>query len=245
MPDDRTQLATRDGLLRAHEDVEACIRDVATIVDRDGHDRDAYLALEDALFWRAQEIRDAYLKRLPARAVSRCPFTNELLVIRIDTTDLDGLWWSATSRVRETIAAPSTFVGLTGAVALATAVPDAPFAVEPGPGAPFVLPDALAVDDVVAVVSAVPIGPHTGYAVAYFSKRPPHPGLLAARDWGALEAASTDLDFDLRRWIERGKLRWIAPSDASLRLRSDAPGCPYLDVRGTHELQVIERGDVR
>ncbi|GAC1646656.1 MAG: hypothetical protein NVS9B11_18730 [Candidatus Dormibacteraceae bacterium] len=232
----------RTALLRAHEDVQTWLAEVAPLVNAAGPDTAAYISLEDALFWRGEELRDAYLRSLPPRAISRCPFTDELVVIRIDTVDLDGLWWNTAAPIRRTLAAPLTYLGLTGALRIGGSLPDAPFPIEPGPAAPYVLPAALMTDGVIAALSTVPVGAHTGYAIAYFSKSPVHPGLLAASEWGAFDGLSNELDFDLAPWIERGKLRWIAPDDPGLRLHSDIEGCPYLAIRGSRVFQRVERG---
>jgi hypothetical protein len=229
----------RAAVLAAFHETQAALEDVAARVSDDPGDGEL-VALEDALFWRGAELTEAYLQQLPVRQISRCPFTHDPVTIRFDEIGLDGLWWSRTSAQRRTVSAPSTFAGLTGAVRLNGPVADAGFPVEPGPGAPFVIPEVLGVEGLTAVLSTMSVGTHTAYAIAYFSSPPPHPGLLAGREWGLFDGYQSELDFDLRPWIDRGKLAWIAPGDAALTLRSGSVECPYLSIEATHELQRIE-----
>ena len=51
-------------------------------------------------------------------------------------------------------------------------------------------------------------------------------------------------DFELRKWIESGKLLWIAPGDWSMTLQSAVDGCPYLDLPGERQEQRIYAGRV-
>ena len=51
-------------------------------------------------------------------------------------------------------------------------------------------------------------------------------------------------DFDLARWIEAGKLSWIAPGDGTLALRMTTAACPYLGLTGCRDEQRVDRGIV-
>jgi hypothetical protein len=57
------------------------------------------------------------------------------------------------------------------------------------------------------------------------------------------EAEEYTVDFDLRRWVDDGKLMWIAPEDETFTLRSGASGCPYLDLPGSRVFSVILGGE--
>ena len=50
-------------------------------------------------------------------------------------------------------------------------------------------------------------------------------------------------DFDLRKWVEQGKLMWIAPGDGAFNLRTGASGCPYLDMPGSRVFSVVRDGE--
>jgi hypothetical protein len=51
------------------------------------------------------------------------------------------------------------------------------------------------------------------------------------------------VDYDLRRWLEEGKLLWIAPGDQTFTLREGASGCPYLDLPGSRVFSLIVDGE--
>lgn len=202
-------------------------------------------------------LRTEYARGVPVVPMSRCPFTNEVLHHSIDTFGLDGLWWDYESPCRPTESVTSTFVGLTGALRAGGAIEYTQFLVKPGPSVPFVVPRILEAG-AVAVMSEVAIGSHAGYAVAYFAQTPLQTTLFnewgvnsyrqydrgVARSWDAASEADA-MYFDLKPWVNRELLNWIAPGDASLTLRQGLGGCPYVDLPGTRALQRIQYGTVR
>jgi hypothetical protein len=131
------------------------------------------------------------------------------------------------------------------------------FLCKPGPGVPYVLPQLLRAPPVKAVVRALPVGRHTAYAVTYFVELPglrlPRPNTWGTdhyswieagrRRWGQADEEEA-WDFDLDAWLERGKLLWIPPGDASLSLRSDRAGCPYVGLSGEQRPQYVQYGEV-
>jgi hypothetical protein len=149
---------------------------------------------------------------------------------------------------------PETTVAFTGAVSLTEPIERFPFICKPGPGVPFVVPRILNQQGVKAVISAVSIGTHRGYPVVYFAESELNT-LEGMGDWGRTIAyydlgdedfgwqewipAPADFDFDLRPWIQKGKLLWIAPDDECLTIRSEAD-CPYLSVDGNRFCQVVQ-----
>ena len=206
---------------------------------------------ERALFRRSGELAREYLALLPRIALSRCPLTQAAVVAPVDTAGLDGPWWRYDSPLRPPWERPSTLVALTGALALGGAPEHTDDLVRPGPAVPYVIP-RLVDDGCVAVLSSLPIGAHTGYVIAYFAE---HFDTPRANDWGAnqypvdggwdevIEDASA-FDFDLRPYVERGQLRWIAPGDQDLALHDDVEGCPYVDLPGLRAPQRIEGGQL-
>jgi hypothetical protein len=209
-----------------------------------------------ALNQEMTRLVDRYREGLPVAAVSRCPHSGSLLNWAIDTMGLDGLWWNSDSPIRPIETPPATFFALCGAMQLASPVEPAPFIAEPGPGRPFVVPRLLEYRQIKAVLSTLPIGPHTGYVITYFAD----PMLYTEErlsDWGSNHYQYTDesgtvwtnpgpvadaRDFDLAPWITSGQLLWIRPGDASLTLRSDLETCPFLDLPGVTQEQFVQNG---
>ncbi len=207
---------------------------------------------------RRTELRDKYLATLEPVEVSRCPITEEVLRYPLDVVDLDGPFWDVRNPARlPPPEEPATFLGLTGAVQLTVDVPYFPFLARPGPEVPFVLPHVLSENEVTAVVSAVLVGSHAAFALAYFAEPgADHESLPTIDEWGSdrawrragkrgwvWDSADTDedsFDYELAPWIEQGKLRWIEPYDPSFTLRQGLDGCPYVGQPGHREVTRIE-----
>ena len=62
-------------------------------------------------------------------------------------------------------------------------------------------------------------------------------------DEGEEEDEGYTVDYELRRWVEDGKLLWIALGDRTFTLREGAPGCPYLDLPGSRVFSLIVDGE--
>jgi hypothetical protein len=62
----------------------------------------------------------------------------------------------------------------------------------------------------------------------------------APDDGGGVEYT---VDFDLKKWIEQGKLLWIEPGDGTFTLKTGAAGCPYLNLEGSRAFSVIHDGE--
>ncbi len=197
--------------------------------------------------------------RLP---ISRSPITGEVLEVDIDTRGIDQPWWDARAPLDagEGAQLPPDVVSFTGALRLhdPSSLANVPFLAVPGPERPYVHPELLSVDGVVAVISHVMIGPHTGYPIVYFAPAGTDVPVRLNR-WGSNSYRYTgadggmidgvdhpyegDWDYDLRPWIERGKLLWIAPGDSSLTLRRDVDGCPYVDLPGHRAITRVQEGE--
>ncbi len=213
----------------------------------------------DSLQSEISELWDAYASSVPFLPLARCPFTGAVVHHSCDNAGLDGLWWRYESPVRPDESLPPTFLALTGAVALTPPPEHTTFLCKPGPGIPYVLPHLLKRPPVKAVLRAFPVGRHMAYAIAYFVELP---GLSLARpnSWGIGFATWTDAtgrqrwteadeedetwDFDLRPWLDRGQLLWIAPDDLSLTLRQGSADCPYAGLSGERKAQYVQFGEI-
>jgi hypothetical protein len=244
-------VSERARLLARHTVAHARQVDLLAVVDRDPEQASPEV-LQELKHW-GEEIGglwEQYLASLPSVALSRSPLSGDLLEYVIDTIGLDGLWWNCNQPLRPFQQLPADFVGLAGALRVGAPLERTPFEVRPGPAAPYVVLRLLALPGVCAVLSQVPIGPHTGYAVCYFAEHPEQVGnrvntwgtdfYEVIDDQGRLmwscdgETATLDRDFDLKPWMEAGKLLWIQPGDTSMTLRSDMRACPFLALEGSH-----------
>lgn len=214
--------------------------------------------------WRARDmdavsaLNERYRALVPRVPVSRSPIDGTVVCHSLDTVDIDGLWWSYDNAIRPIEELPPTWFAMAGAMRLVNEVADTAFLVKPGPEIPFVVPRILAREGLVAVLSQVPVGPHTGYAITYFAPDPVRLDLPRINTWGSnlyvvRRPGQTpgwdttvdwcpEWDFDLGPWIQRGLLAWIAPGDDTLTLRHDVAGCPYLGLEGHIEPTRIQFG---
>lgn len=215
----------------------------------------------EAEYQRQDELMAEYAERLPFVPVSRCPFTATELAYPMDPFGFDGMWWEP--KEIEEYPKPDGgphFRALLGAVDFNGREP-AEAAVRkttlPGPGAPFVVPDLLAIPGMNAVISQLSL-PHgdTAYLIAYFSEEPVH-GAYLHQPWGRDSYGIFDVDgnyegwgystalwdFDLQPWIDKGLVLWIRPGDESLTLVDSGP-CPFVGLTGARYPQVLDRGVV-
>lgn len=203
------------------------------------------------------QVGDAYMAGLPIVPISRSPLSGEIFETSIDTFDIDGLWWAYDHLYRPYVPAPDDLYGWTGALKVDGPLPAYSLKAMPGPDVPFILPELMAHPGMVAVVSALPIGRHVGFPICYFANPLPH-DVERADDWGigthtyrradgtltSDHAVESDArkDFELRPWLESGRLRWIAPGDETLALQAGVDGCPYLDLPGERRRRYLQRG---
>lgn len=201
----------------------------------------------------------AYVDGCPIVPVSRSPHSGQLFVTSLDTFDLDGLWWASEYEHRPPIAPPPDLLGWTGAMRLDGPLAHSHLQTMVGPDVPFVIPRLLEHPSVVAVVSAVRVGPHVGYPIAYFAEPMVH-GIERVDDWAhfhhilvgpdgraRLDHAvqhDADRETELGPWLRSGRLRWIAPGDDAFVLRSGEAGCPYAELEGHRRLQYVREGRV-
>jgi len=247
----------RDRLMAAYVQTKSSLADIERKLDAAPAADDEYRRLTE-LTRRLSDIIDLYEQTLPRMPMGRCPVTGQQVDHSFDPFGFDGLWWHYDHPVRpdhEDSAGPH-FLGITGAVRLAAEIEATPFAVEPGPEVPFVVPRVLCQQGVLAVISLVNIGAHHGAAIAYFAPGggPGLPGFpqwgvpfdtldILARTPGEMPLASVaDYDYELAPWVETGKLLWIAPGDAALNLHRGISGCPYLHISGQRKVQRLSGG---
>ena len=50
-------------------------------------------------------------------------------------------------------------------------------------------------------------------------------------------------DFDLAKWVDDGKLLWIAPDDPTFMIKKGTSGCPYLNLEGSRRFSVLFDGE--
>ena len=202
-------------------------------------------------------LEQAYLALLPQVPISRCPFTGNILKKTIDIHGLDGVWWDYENPIRPEEEAGPTFLGMDGSLRINHPLPVNAFPVLPGPSVPCIVPELLAMPHVRAVLSTIEVGGNPGVAITWFVSRDRHL-TMPPNEWGApwcdaYDATGQrhrgpspfilpDFDTNLAPWIQRGKLFWIAPGDASLLLRADVGSCPYLGMEGNGLQQQVQSG---
>jgi hypothetical protein len=247
-------------LLDDYFSAQESLRETRTLVDRSTERNSQRLLEHEQLYQRKLRILwTQYMDGVPFTALSRCPFSNEVMEHSLDYYDLDGLWWSYEYPARPQSTLLKTYVALTGAVRLDSKIAWAPFVCRPGPEVPYVIPRLLKIPSTIAVLSSIKIGAHQGYVITYFGNPPPQM-VPRINTWGAntyifldengkycwdVEPGSPfDYDFDLEPWISKGLLRWIEPGDTKLKLHDKVDGCPYLGLEGRQKSLVIYRGEV-
>jgi len=211
--------------------------------------------LSDTWLEKYNQHEAAYIEGLPRPVMSCCPFCGKPLVRTFDPMGLDGLWWTDTFTTEELPTCPH-FCVLGGGVNFngmkAWAGNQHIF---PGPEIPFVYPRLLALPGVVAVISSLPMdNGYLAYPIGYFAeKRPPGEDLVAGwrrkvyywhdqlgdSDW---RIENDKWDFDLRPWLEQGKIRWTPPGSDRTKLSTEPwDRCPYLDLPGQHKALSVYR----
>lgn len=208
----------------------------------------AHLSKEyDKALNELQELGEEYSRSLPQIRISCCPFSGDIFSFSCDTFGLDGPWWDVENPIRGFEVEYKTFFALTGSVNIIGDVPDIPFMVKPGPGIPWVSPRLLDNDDIIAVLSYIKIGLYDAYVIVYFSNNKTYE-IERINTWGKEDYLAEDsdgcavigstfeddeeYDFDIAKWINNGKLKWISIKDKTLELQDSIDNCPFLDIEG-------------
>ncbi len=240
----------RDQLLTQYHDAA---RQYSTLREQDER------AKAKPFFNEMRQLKERYFERLPRIVMAASPFSGRPLVRTFDPFGFDGLWWHRQASTEEPPPGPH-FCVLRGAVHLH----DQPFdasgnEVNPGPEVPYVIPRLLEMDGMVMVIGEVEMEPgYTAYPCAYFAERRPTADELTA-DWGRSTYTYTlangetgwtvptdPWDFELRPWIEQGKVRWCVPGSGNEQLATGSVDeCPYLDLAGVREERLIRGHDLQ
>ncbi len=206
------------------------------------------------------QVKAEYADRLPRMLLSRCPHTGEDLLRVFDPFGMDGPWWQIqTDILYEEPRAPETFQVLLGAADLQDREPiEVRQQVQPGPGAPFVVPRLLGLPGMQAVIGrrVLATGDVT-YPIAYFSPEEIAPIELhqpwcrqdywfKTEDGDPAWSVSNDLfDFDLEPWLKNGQLFWTDLEDPEGSVLGAGDGiCPFVGLPGLQERQQVGAGDV-
>jgi hypothetical protein len=191
--------------------------------------------------------------------MSTCPYCGRPLERCFDPFDLDGDWWRGVRRADPEPCVHYCF--LKGAIRFAMGrKPCKPESAEVwgGPEVPYVIPKLLEQPTMVAVIGELPMEPGwTAYTMTYYAKQRPPADTGLSGDWASQSYSfkhpltgstqfryATELwDFDLRPWIQKGKLLWCVPGSGN-RVLADPKrdACPYLDMPGEQRQLVLGRG---
>jgi hypothetical protein len=247
----------RDKILQGHRvalaNYEASMNFISAVPP--WSEREQRAMTEAGVFLQQVEQAEAdYFTRLPRLTLSCCPFDRKLLTRSFDPFGLDGLWWRADATPEEVPACPH-FCVLVGAVNFAGRQPHAgDFEVQPGPQVPYVIPRLLDYRGMYAVISQLKMANgYVAYPIAYFAERRPPPQDLTA-GWARTNYVYRTLlgedgwtipndawDFDLRPWVDAGKIRWCAPDSDRSVLSADLPyQCPYVNLRGERQRMIVQ-----
>jgi hypothetical protein len=203
------------------------------------------------------QCRQEYDHLIPRIKVSECPFTGEPLIIAFDPVALDGFWWMEfTRRIYEGQTRPETFRVIRGAVNFRRLPPQGGrHEALIGPEVPYVIPRILQLPTMEMVISCVTLeNGYVAYPMAYFSTESPEPGKLTSpwlwsneyifRDANGRERwliPNDPWDFNIGKWVERGKVRWMNPDGQTLAPASTNPAdCPYVDLEGCRLPQILK-----
>ncbi len=233
-------LATREAALCAYR---RAMEQVARVPP--GSDAEAELIADaEERLQEAGRAEAAYLDRIPRVVMSCCPLDGKPLVRTMDPYGLDGLWWRPGALPAELPSCPH-FCG----VHFGSPVEAGPRHGLPGDRrggqTPYVLPRLLERPGVVGVLSRIELASGAPIAVvAYFAQRRPlshervadwrrevhlYTSALGQHRWRLEDA---ECDFELRPWLEQGKLRWCEPGSNNERLSLNPPEtCPFLSPR--------------
>lgn len=207
-----------------------------------------------------QGFESQYIAGLPKLQLSRCPYTNLIYNLSIDSYGLDGPWWDAKQPIRNEEEDLPSFFALSGSVNIIGEPPNVPFTIKPGPAVPWVSPRLLSQDTISAVLSHVKIGLYDAFLTVYYFNGV-DANLKRINTWGTDEYLINDnegfaildrtyddedeYDFDIAPWIQKGKLKWIAINDKTLELQNSIDNCPFLDLKGYKYPVIIQNKTIK
>jgi hypothetical protein len=256
-------ILTRNSVVKEHRQLITAMREIEkTIETLLAQSSPQWRKLEEERGAKYREIEpliERYWDWIMPLKLSRCPFCEKDFMRFFDAVDLKGFWWmDRTQRDRREPVCCPHFCLLLGAVNLNGLPPEGGiFECRPGPDIPYAIPRILGLPSMVAVISCLPmLCGYSAYPVVYFSSEPPQ-GRSLTRPWARKEYrfVSPDgtsgwdevddiLDYDLFPWLEQGKVRWYADGKLS-PAKADPRQCPYLNVKGRGQQQVIVDHELR
>ncbi|MBN1877041.1 MAG: hypothetical protein JXA33_22655 [Anaerolineae bacterium] len=129
-------------------------------------------------------------------------------------------------------------------------------------GVPFVKPRVLSFPTMQAVIHSIPVAErYTAYPVVYFAERLPAEHTSFCIPWastgfdgwhpyrngqkiGFTGKRSDRQEYELRPWIERGKLQWVDPVTEDKLIGGPPEAFPYASITGKRHPYIIKKGEV-
>ncbi len=127
---------------------------------------------------------------------------------------------------------------------------------------PFVKPRILNLPTMRAVIHRIPVAErYTAYPIVYFAERRPADHIHFCIPWaspafdgmrpyannreiGFTGTRSDQQDYDLTKWIEKGKLSWVDPETEAKLMDGPVEAFPYAHITGRRHPYYIENGIV-
>jgi hypothetical protein len=186
----------------------------------------------------ANKVSDEHFKSFPTFQFSVCPICSAKYEHTMDPFGFDGLFWCGMTNRVETNCEHACLIR---SAYICRRTPESPYfnsRVYLGPEIPYVIPRILKMPAMQAVISQIDLdNGDTLYAIAYFSIQEFGVRELTAHwdhdQYEACEPPTDVWDFNLRPWVESGKLRWCENTENGL-VFSNAPAdaCPFYEMKG-------------
>ena len=196
-----------------------------------------------------KQALEAYYNRLPIFTLAVCPICGAPYQHRIDPFGFDGPWWSDVKNGDVQNCAHAKLIrSAYRGVDLMELKRDERSSFRLGPEVPYVIARILEMDSMVCVVSRTKISDNDDlFAMVYFSalevERLDLTMSWDAKNRGAWSHDSDRWDFDLKSWVEKGKLRYCVPGEDPLRLGStDVASFPFLEEPGYPARRFVSGG---
>jgi hypothetical protein len=220
-----------------------------------------------------RHVKYGFFRRQPRVLVSRCPYCAQAVWVKVGVFSLvDEFWYREDSDGRDDVPKDSRCSHLfcldgalnlnghrpTEAIAPITVVTNT--TIKMAAQVPFVKPRVLDLPTMVAVIHSFPVADkYTAYPIVYFAEQQPSQEEFCI-GWARQEYVDhleggkpivfigrrTDAqDYELRKWVEQGKLLWLDPTGDEQLIRGPVEAFPYNDVLGRRNPYTIKGGKVR
>jgi len=196
-----------------------------------------------------EQSLEAYYNRLPVFTLAVCPICGAPYQHRLDPFGFDGPWWrnSKNGGVQNCAHAKLIRSAYRGVELMELKhAESSDFRL--GPEVPYVIARILEMETMVCVVSRTKMSDNDDlFAMVYFSALEVE-RLDLTMSWdvanrGAWSHDSDRWDFDLKPWVEKGKLRFCVPGDDPLRLGdTDVASFPFLEEPGYPARRFVSGG---